>query len=192
MQFEAAFNPSCASRPNSDPSPAPSGVCLSPTLAHAELPFIEPLPESLSCSFTLPAASHSPGIVRAATRAILRVHGLAEVTDAVVQVASELTACACRFSPSAQVYVSLRYREGAVRVTLYDDHPRHANTRLEAACQTHRGVTLRVLDQVVRACDGDWGIGGGLDQDMGTRMWALLPWEGARAYGSAPGPADCQ
>lgn len=192
MQFEAASRASRTARPNSDPSPRPSGVCLSPTLAPAELPFIEPLPESLSCSFTLPAASHSPGIVRAATRAILRAHGLAEVTDAVVQVASELTACACRFSPSAQVYVSLRCREGAMRVTLYDDHPRHANRRLEAACQMHRGKMLRVLDQVVSACDGEWGIGGGLERDMGTRMWAVLPCEGARAYGCAPGAGDGQ
>ncbi|MEU1512370.1 ATP-binding protein [Streptomyces sp. NPDC005811] len=175
---------------SSCPPPAPSGFCLSPTLAPTELPFTPPLPESLSCSLTLPAASQSAGIARAATRTILRAHGLAELTDAVVQVVSELTACACRFSPSARVYVSLRYRDGAMRVTLYDDHPLHTNARLGAACEISRGVALGVLDQVVRACDGEWGIGGGRGQNNGTRMWAVLPREGARAYGSVLGAGD--
>ncbi|MEH0544522.1 ATP-binding protein [Streptomyces sp. B21-105] len=165
---------------------------MSPTLAPTELPFNPPLPESLSCSLTLPAASQSPGIARAATRTILRAHGLTELTAAAVQVVSELTACACRFSPSAQVYVSLRYRDGAMRITLYDDHPRHANVYLEAACEMHRGVTLQVLDQVVRACDGEWGIGGNCEPSTGTRMWAVLPREGARAYGCPPAAGDRQ
>ncbi|MFF6800736.1 ATP-binding protein [Streptomyces sp. NPDC012616] len=162
MQSEATSCPSPAPGRNltSGLLPTPSGFCLSPTLALTELPFTPPLPESLSCSLTLPAASQSPGIARAATRTILRAHGLTELEDAAVQVVSELTACACRFSPSAQVYVSLRYRDGAMRVTLYDDHPRHANVHLGAACEMYRGVTLQVLDKVVRACDGEWGIGG--------------------------------
>ncbi|MDQ0961617.1 hypothetical protein QFZ66_005495 [Streptomyces sp. B4I13] len=192
MQSRAASGPSPAPRRNltAGPSSAPSGFCLSPTFAPTELPFSPPLPESLSCSLTLPAASQSPGIARAATRTILCAHGLTELTDAAVQVVSELTACACRFSPSAQVYVSLRYRDGAMRVTLYDDHPRHANAHLEAACEMYRGVTLQVLDQVVRACDGEWGIGGTCEPSTGTRMWAVLPHEGARAYGYPPVAGD--
>lgn len=156
--------------------------CPSPTTVAADDPFLPACPESLSYSLTLPAAPRSPGIARAVTRTVLRAHGLVEVTDAAVQVVSELAACACRFS-SAEVYVSLRYRQDALRVTFYDSHARHTNVRLHAACDLHRRVSLRVLDRVVRDCRGEWGIGGGREAGVGTRMWAVLPRAGASAYG---------
>ncbi|WP_432156369.1 MULTISPECIES: ATP-binding protein [unclassified Streptomyces] len=162
--------------------------CRTPKLTPADAPFTAVGPESLACSLTLPANPRSPGIARAATRTVLQAHGLPETTDAVVQVVSELTACACRFSTTPEIYISLRYRDTALRVTLYDGHPRHTHPRLDAACRTHRRLALRVLDQVVHACRGDWGIGGPrADPVGGTRMWAVLPHEGAAGY--APGRA---
>ncbi|MGI5428347.1 hypothetical protein [Streptomyces sp. CA-179760] len=95
---------------------------------------------------------------------------------------SELASCACRFTPTAEVYVSLRYRDSALRVILYDGHPRHTNPRLAAACDTHRRAALRVLACVVRACGGDWGFGDAREPGGGTRMWAVLPHQGTRAY----------
>lgn len=155
-------------------------TCTTPTLADpAPVP---PAPETLSYSLTLPAAPQSPAVARAATRTILRAHGLAGMTDAAVQTVSELAACACRFTPAAEVYVSLRYRDGALRVILYDAHPRHANPRLAAACDTRRRANLRVLSCVVRACVGEWGFGDAREPGGGTRMWAVLPREGACAY----------
>jgi hypothetical protein len=155
--------------------------CPPPT-ATKGLPLTPPAPENLAYSLTLPASAQSPAIARAATRTILRAHDLGDVTDAAVQVVSELASCACRFTPTDEVYVSLRYRDGALRVILYDGHARHTHPRLASACESRRRAVLRVLACVVKACDGDWGFGDAREPGGGTRMWAVLPREGARAY----------
>ncbi|MEU6535304.1 hypothetical protein [Streptomyces sp. NPDC047000] len=105
------------------------------------------------------------------------------MTDAAVQVVSEPAACAVRFSPAADVYLSLRYRDATLRVVLYDSHPRHVHPHLAAACESRRRAALRLLRCVVRACQGDWGFGEAREPGGGTRLWAVLPWSGARAYG---------
>jgi hypothetical protein len=159
---------------------APFATCL-PTTS-TDLPATPPTPETLAYSLTLPAAPSSSAIARMATRTILQAHDLQDVTDAAVQVVSELASCACRFTPADKVYVSLRYRDEALRVILYDDHPRHANPRLAAACEARRRAALRVLACVVKACNGDWGFGDAREPGGGTRMWAVLPREGTRKY----------
>ncbi|MFJ8534816.1 ATP-binding protein [Streptomyces sp. NPDC093591] len=141
-----------------------------------------PAPDSLTYSLTLPAGPTSSRIARVATRAALHGHGLEDMADAVVQVVGELTACACRFTPGEEVYLSLRYREGTLRVVLYDGHRRHEHPRLAAACDARRRAALRVLGCVVRACDGEWGFGEAREPGGGTRMWAVVPWRGARGY----------
>ncbi|MEV1079009.1 ATP-binding protein [Streptomyces sp. NPDC050211] len=153
-------------------------TCSSPT----DLPSTPPIPETLTYSLTLPAALQSPATARAATRTILQAHGLDDVAEAAVQAVSELAACACRFTSATEVYISLRYREGALRVILYDAHPRHANPHLSAACDARRRAALRLLACVVRTCDGDWGFGEAYEPTGGTRMWAVLPRQGARTY----------
>lgn len=90
-------------------------------------------PDSLTYSFTLPPGTAGPRIAHAATRVALETHGLADMTDAVVRVVGELAAYDCRFTPDAEVYVSLRYRDGEVWVILYDGHARHSHPRLAAA-----------------------------------------------------------
>ncbi|MFF4487199.1 ATP-binding protein [Streptomyces sp. NPDC001544] len=139
-------------------------------------------PETLAYSFTLPASPQTAAIARTAVRTILQVHDLGDLTDPAVQVVSELTACACRFTPSAEIYVSLRYRDAALRVSLFDGHPRHINPRLATACDTRRRAALRVLACVVRACEGDWDFGEAREPGGGTRMWAVLPRTAASAY----------
>ncbi|MFE9924092.1 ATP-binding protein [Streptomyces sp. NPDC005774] len=165
--------------------PEPSSLC--PIAAHVDRPPAPPTPDTLAYSFTLPAAPRSPAIARSATRTILRAHGLDDVMDAAVQVVGELVACSCRLAPSAEVYVSLRYRDDALRVVLYDAHPRHTHPRLLAACDARRRAALRVLACVVKACAGEWGFGDAREPGGGTRMWAVLPRSGARAY-AAGGP----
>lgn len=54
--------------------------------ATSATPPTPPSPETLAYSLTLPAAPHSPAVVRAATRTVLQAHGLAGMTDAAVQV----------------------------------------------------------------------------------------------------------
>ncbi|MEV5757512.1 ATP-binding protein [Streptomyces tendae] len=136
----------------------------------------------LTCSFTLPAGPTSPRVARVATRAVLQGHGPADMTDAAVQAVGELAACACRFTTGDEVYVSQRYREGALRVVFYDGHRRHEHPRLVAACDARRRAALRVLGCVVRACEGEWGFGEAREPGGGTRMWAVVPRDGARRY----------
>lgn len=143
------------------------------------------VPETLAYSLTLPAALASPAVARSAARTILEAHGLHDVTAAAVQVIGELAACACLFTPSDSVYLSLRYRDDALRISLYDGHPRHAHRRLAAACDGRRRSVLLLLACVMHACDGDWGFGESPEPGGGTRLWAVLPHAGARAYGQA-------
>ncbi|QTZ93841.1 hypothetical protein [Streptomyces auratus] len=143
------------------------------------------VPETLAYSLTLPAALASPAVARSAARTILEAHGLHDVTAAAIQVIGELAACACLFTPSDSVYLSLRYRDDALRISLYDGHPRHAHRRLAAACDGRRRSVLLLLACVVHACDGDWGFGESPEPGGGTRLWAVLPHAGARAYGRA-------
>ncbi|RXS66776.1 ATP-binding protein [Streptomyces sp. TM32] len=143
------------------------------------------VPESLAYSLTLPAALASPAVARSAARTILEAHGLHDVTAAAIQVVGELAACACLFTPSDSVYLSLRYRDDALRISLYDGHPRHAHRRLAAACDGRRRSVLLLLACVMHACDDDWGFGESPEPGGGTRLWAVLPYAGARAYGRA-------
>ncbi|WP_330459879.1 ATP-binding protein [Streptomyces sp. NBC_00820] len=142
----------------------------------------DPSPDTLTYSLTLPSDFTSPGVARAVTRSVLYRHGLAELTDAAVQTVAELVGCACRFSGSADVYVSLRHREGALRIVSYDGHPRHSHPRLAEHCEARRRAELRVLACVVRVCEGEWGFGDAREPGGGTRMWAVLPRAGARGY----------
>ncbi|MET8980617.1 ATP-binding protein [Streptomyces sp. NPDC004539] len=158
------------------------GTCRSPRLNPTQLAFIPCLPTDLRYSFTLPADLQTPGVARHATRAILNVHSLTPMADAAVQTVSELTTCACRFTPGNEIYLSLRYRHDALYITLFDDHPQHTNRHLKSACEDHRCTSLDLLDRVIGACDGNWGIGPSSTFNGGTKMWALLPREGAEGY----------
>ncbi|NEC87370.1 sensor histidine kinase [Streptomyces sp. SID12501] len=141
-----------------------------------------PSPDTLTYGFTLPAEAVSSRVARATTRVVLQTHGLEEMADAAVQVVGELTACAFRFAADASVYVSLRWWEAELQVVLYDGHRRHVHPRLAAACDERRGDALRVLGCVVEGCGGEWGFGEAREPGEGTRMWAVLPWAGAREF----------
>ncbi|WP_370665956.1 ATP-binding protein [Streptomyces sp. IBSBF 2507] len=161
---------------------ATAAVTLCP-ISSDTLPATEPTPDTLAYSLTLPVAPASAMMVRTATRTVLDLHGLGDVREAVVQRVSELTACAFRFSAAADIYVSLLHRDGTVRVIVYDGHPRHTHPRLSAAWDAQRKSALRVLKAVVRSCGGTWGADAARHPGGGTRMWAVLPIAGARAYG---------
>lgn len=168
---------------------------LEPTAPHCPLATTypayptRPTPETLAYSLTLPAALASPALARAATRAILAAHGLADMLDATLQAVGELTATAARFTQSPNFYLSLRYRADVFKAIVYDSHPRHTQPNLAAACDTRRRASLRLLACLCRACDGDWGFGESREPGGGTRMWATLPRAGAAAYGATP-PGD--
>lgn len=119
---------------------------------------------------------------------MLTAHGLSVMVDPATQAVAELTAVACTFTATPEIYLSLRYRDGSLRVTAYDSHPRHTHARLAAACDSRRRAALRLLACVVRACQGDWGFGEAREPGGGTRMWVTLPQGGAAGYAARPGP----
>ncbi len=142
--------------------------CPAPPTPEGEVP-------ALAYSLTLPAAPRSAAVARLAARAVLEAHRLGAVADSVVLAVSELTACASRFAPEGQVHLSLRYRDGAVRIVSYDAHPRHPHPRLAAVCDARRRGALRVVARLVRAEGGSWGTGAADEPGGGTRMWVVLP-----------------
>ncbi|MFE1584997.1 ATP-binding protein [Streptomyces sp. NPDC058737] len=168
------------------PALVPGAVFACPVLAE-ESDVVPPSPDMLTYSFTLPGGPASPRIARVTTRAVLHGHGLDDMADAVVQVVGELAAYACRFTPRDEVYVSLRYREGALRVVFYDGHRRHEHPRLLAACDARRRAALRVLGCVVRACEGSGGSGrpGSPAVGRGCGRWCLGAGLGGTWVGSA-------
>ncbi|WPO71757.1 ATP-binding protein [Streptomyces sp. KN37] len=108
-------------------------------------------PDTLAYSLTLPSALTSPTIARTLTRTVLTAHGLTALVDPATQAVAELTAAACTFSATPEVYLSLRFRDGTLRVIAYDSHPRHTRPRLAAACDARRRAALRLLACVTRA-----------------------------------------
>ncbi|MFD9069342.1 hypothetical protein [Streptomyces lasiicapitis] len=73
---------------------------------------------------------------------MLTAHGLAELADPATQAVAELTATACQFTATSDVDLSLRYRDGTLRLIAYDDHPRHTHPRLAAAFDARRRAAL--------------------------------------------------
>jgi hypothetical protein len=149
-----------------------------------------PSPGNLSYSLTLPAAPASAAVARAAVRAALHRHGLDGLAAATVQAVGELAACAARFTSADSLHLSLRHRDGALRVVVHDGHPRHTHPRLAAACDARRRAALRVLGRVVQACGGTWGVDAAREPAGGTRTWAVLPEAGTQAYGEPRHPSE--
>ncbi|MEU9718502.1 ATP-binding protein [Streptomyces sp. NPDC047976] len=132
-------------------------------------------PPGLSCSVTLPASARSAGIARHVVRAALRAYALDPLEPTAVQAASELMGSAWRMDPYGEIYLSLRHRDDALRLIVYDGHSAHAHPRLAALCEARRRATLRVFAALVRDHGGEWGVGPSREPGGGTRTWATLP-----------------
>ncbi|KOU44946.1 hypothetical protein ADK54_15935 [Streptomyces sp. WM6378] len=142
--------------------------------AHPAPMTFPPPPEGLALSLTLPGEPHCAAIARGAVRSALRAHAL-DAPDAVLA-SSELVAVAAYLNPSQDLYLSLRHRDAALRLIVYDAHARHAHPRLAEACDARRRGGLRLLAAVVRDCGGEWGFGESREPGGGTRTWAVLPY----------------
>ncbi|MFF3212098.1 ATP-binding protein [Streptomyces sp. NPDC002886] len=141
-----------------------------------------PSPDELSCSLTVPGEPYSAQIARGTVRSVLHAHHLDRVVPAAVQVVGELIAAAWYLDPGRSLYLALRHREGALRLTVYDGHAPHTHPRLAAHCEARRRAALRVMAAVVRDCGGAWGFGESREPGGGTRTWASLPVAGAAGY----------
>ncbi|MET9466835.1 ATP-binding protein [Streptomyces sp. NPDC006544] len=141
-----------------------------------------PSPDELACSLTVPGEPYSAQIARGTVRSALHAHRLDPVAPAAVQVAGELVAASWYVNPGRSLYLSLRHREGALRIAVYDGHAPHAHPRLAAHCEARRRAALRVMSAVVRDCGGSWGFGESREPGGGTRTWVSLPVAGAVGY----------
>ncbi|MFE2245761.1 ATP-binding protein [Streptomyces lavendulae] len=141
-----------------------------------------PAPDGLACSLTVPGAPYSAQIARGAVRAVLHTYRLGPLTPAAVQVTGELIAATWHLEPGRSLYLSVRYREDALRLSVYDGHAPHSHPRLAAHCEARRRAGLRVMAAVVRDCGGAWGFGESREPGGGTRTWATLPHAGAAGY----------
>lgn len=129
----------------------------------------------LTLSFTLPGDTRSAFIGRAAIAAALKAHGLAPYVWPTTHAASELIAVTARMSPGRELYVSLRHREDAVRLLVWDQHPHHVEPDTAALCETRRRRALWLLAAVVDDWGGEWGVCEAPQSQPGTKSWVLLP-----------------
>ncbi|MFE2327558.1 ATP-binding protein [Streptomyces sp. NPDC059385] len=142
----------------------------------------EPALDTLTCSLTIPGEPLSGQIARAAVRSVLHAYDLDPLMPAAEQVTGELVSAGWHLDPGRALYLSVRYRDDALRLTVYDGHSPHAHPRLAAHCEARRRAALRVMGAVVRECGGAWGFGESREPGGGTRTWANLPRRGAAGY----------
>ncbi|MBT2383615.1 ATP-binding protein [Streptomyces sp. ISL-11] len=139
-------------------------------------------PTGLAYSFTVPGEPRSAGIARNAVRSALRAHGLDGMDDPALQVVSELVACAIQFAPGEDLYHSLRWRDGTLRLVNWDPHSTHCDPLLTATCMSLRRRQLLLLACVVREHGGTWGIAQAAPATEGTKVWVNLPGDPATSY----------
>ncbi|MGK5546832.1 ATP-binding protein [Streptomyces sp. URMC 127] len=152
------------------------------TLSTTQRPAYKPRssdPSALSYSFTVPGDPLSATVVRATIRSVLRAHGLGTIEEPALAVSGELVACSTRFAPGQDLYHSLRWCDGALRIVNWDAHHGHTDTHDAAHCTAQRKRALLLLAAVVRECRGTWGISKPGADTEGTRVWARIPLPGA-------------
>ncbi|MGS2587967.1 ATP-binding protein [Streptomyces hebeiensis] len=135
----------------------------------------EPHPGYLAYSLTLPSAVATPAIALETAELLLESHQLGRLVRPAMHLVRELMACACRFTAAGDdVYLAIRHRDGTLRLTAYDSHPRHTHPRLAAVCDQRREAALRAVPDLVRTYRGTWGYDASPSARNGTRTWATL------------------
>ncbi|MEV5141124.1 ATP-binding protein [Streptomyces syringium] len=150
-------------------------ACLPDGIRTASL---EPTRANLNYSFGLPGGPYCLGMARTVVRRLLSEHGLADMAELGVLAASELLANACLFTPGRDVSLSVRWRYGVLRLTVFDEHPAHA-ADVGDACRARRRRALSTLDALVDACGGICGLAPAEGPLAGSRMWVVVPREAA-------------
>ncbi|MFF3953230.1 ATP-binding protein [Streptomyces sp. NPDC001890] len=129
----------------------------------------------LSLSFTLPGDLRSAFIGRTVVAAALEAHGLAPYVWPATHVVDELVAVTVRMSPGKDFYVSLRHRDDAVRLLVWDQHPHHPAPDTAALCEARRRRALWMLAAVVDDWGGEWGAAEANLPRRGIKSWVELP-----------------
>lgn len=140
-----------------------------------------PRPSTLSYSLTIPGEPHCAAIARTAVRSALHAHRLDPYIDIVTLAASELIATSARLSPGQDLYLSLRYRNAALRLVLWDQHPRHRDPDATRLCEERRVRSLWLLAALAEDCGGAWGSAEAHPPHRGTKSWMVIPCKGVDA-----------
>ncbi|WP_405757739.1 ATP-binding protein [Streptomyces sp. NBC_00073] len=130
---------------------------------------------ALNHSIRLPGSAYCAGSARSRVRSLLTRHGLPCLCDTAALAASELVACAHRFTPGKEMLLNVRWQFDALRVVLYDQHPAHSSPEASEECRGRRSRGMWLLAAAVEACGGDWGLTPVLTPVGGAKAWALLP-----------------
>ncbi|MFJ8755142.1 ATP-binding protein [Streptomyces sp. NPDC102441] len=157
-------------------APPPQRTALCPAKAPALAPSPQPRSaEGLVLSLTLPGDPRSAAVGRRAVTAALPLYGLrSRVWPATLAVA-ELIAVSAMLTPGRELYLSLRHRDDALRLVLWDQHPRHADPGILSLCEVRRRRALWLLAAAVDDWGGEWGVGEAGPPHQGMRSWVLLP-----------------
>lgn len=161
-------------------SPPRAALCPAAPSAPAPAPAPAPYPRrrsgaGLAVSVTLPGDPRSPAVARATVAAALRAHGLATYLWPAVNVAAELVAVAAVLTPGRDLYLSLRHRDDALRLLVWDQHPQHPASAAAARCEARRRRALWLLAAVVDDWGGTWGLCDAPPPHQGTKTWTTLP-----------------
>ncbi|MCY0940375.1 MULTISPECIES: ATP-binding protein [Streptomyces] len=136
---------------------------------------IPPEAEKLNYSIGLHGSAYCAGTARSVVRPLLTRHGLSDLRDAAALAASELVACAHRFTPDTEMVLKVRWQFDALRIVVYDQHPAHSSPEAREECRSRRNRGMWLLAATVETCGGDWGLTPVLTATGGTKSWALLP-----------------
>ncbi|MFF9506386.1 ATP-binding protein [Streptomyces sp. NPDC014724] len=167
-------------------------TALCPAVAEARTPVPYPHPDTrqhpqpylrskgrsargLALSFTLPGDVRSSFIGRTLIAAALNTHGLSRYVWPATHAAAELIAVTVRMSPRKELYVSLRHRDDALRLLVWDQHPRHREPDTATLCETRRRRALWLLAAVVDDWGGEWGVCDASLPRGGIKAWVSLP-----------------
>ncbi|MEV8230774.1 hypothetical protein AB0P41_32815 [Streptomyces sp. NPDC079167] len=107
--------------------------------------------------------------------ASLAAYGLHSFAWPVTHAVTELIAVTAALTPARDLYLSLRHRADALRLVLWDQHPRHPDPDTLALCSARRRHALWLLSAVVDDWGGEWGVTDGPPPHQGIKSWATLP-----------------
>ncbi|WP_371606174.1 ATP-binding protein [Streptomyces sp. NBC_01213] len=129
----------------------------------------------LVLSLTLPGDPRSASVGRHAVTAALPSYGFRSHAWPVTHAVTELISVNAALTPGRDLYLSLRQRDGALRLVLWDQHPHHADPGTLVLCELRRRRALWLLAAVVDDWGGEWGLAGAQPPHTGVRSWAVLP-----------------
>ncbi|MEU1312896.1 ATP-binding protein [Streptomyces cinnamoneus] len=158
-------------------------TCPAASSPRIEAPPLGPTRSNLNYSLGLPGGPYCLGMARSVVGRLLGEHGLGDMAELGVLAASELLGNAFVFTPGRDVSLGVRWRFGVLRVTVFDEHPEHAESSgAGRACRAYRREALGPLEAVVDECGGVLGLAAAEKPVGGSKLWVVVPREAGARY----------